>query len=64
MEVLDTSVLQNSGALILQHGGDFKDQSTITNTDTGSIEISGGTLNVQVDIANSTARSRSIRRDG
>ena len=52
MEVLDTSVLENSGALILQHGGDFKGQSTITNTDTGSIEISGGTLNVQVDVAN------------
>ncbi len=52
MEVLDTSVLLNSGALILQHGGDFKGQSTITNTDTGTIEITGGTLNVQVDIAN------------
>ncbi len=51
MEVLDASVLENSGALVLRHGGDFKGQSAITNTDTGSIEISGGTLNVQVDIA-------------
>jgi VCBS repeat-containing protein len=52
MEVLDTSVVLNSGALILQQGGDFKNQSTITNTESGSIEISGGTLNVQVDVAN------------
>jgi fibronectin-binding autotransporter adhesin len=53
MEILDTSVLNNSGAITLGLGGDFKNQSTITNTTTGTIEISGGTLNVQVDIANS-----------
>jgi fibronectin-binding autotransporter adhesin len=53
MEVLDTSVLNNSGHITLGLGGDFKNQSTITNTITGAIEISGGTLNVQVDIANS-----------
>ena len=55
MEVLDNSVLDNSGALILQQGGDFKNQSTITNTGTGSIEISGGTLDVQVAVANQGA---------
>ncbi|MEO6841518.1 MAG: VCBS domain-containing protein [Bradyrhizobium sp.] len=52
MEVQDTSVLLNSGALILQQGGDFKDQSTVANTEAGSVEISGGTLNVQVDVTN------------
>ncbi|SDT38284.1 Npun_F0296 family exosortase-dependent surface protein [Bradyrhizobium canariense] len=53
MEVLDQSVLQNSGTINLHQGGDFKDHSTISNTVTGTIEISGGTLNVEVDIANS-----------
>ncbi len=53
MEVLDHSVLQNSGVLTLEQGGDFKDTSNISNAGTGSIEASGGTLNVQVDIANS-----------
>ena len=52
MEVLDTSVLQNSGGIALRQGGDFSDHSTITNTGTGTIEVSGGTLNVRVDIAN------------
>jgi VCBS repeat-containing protein len=51
MEVLDNSVLQNCGILDLQQGGDFKDHSTISNA--GLIEVSGGTLDVQVDIANS-----------
>ncbi len=53
MEVLDHSSLQNSGTLKLAGGGDFKNQSSITNAATGKIEISGGTLNVLVDIANS-----------
>ena len=52
MELLDQSSLQNSG-LIALGGGDFQDQSTVTNTGTGTIEVSGGTLNVLVDIANS-----------
>ena len=39
--------------MILAKGGDFKDQSTITNTGTGLIDITGGTLNVLVDVANS-----------
>jgi fibronectin-binding autotransporter adhesin len=51
IEVLDTSVLDNSGTLVLKQGGDFSGQSIVTNT--GSIEIAGGTLNVQVDVANS-----------
>ena len=53
MEVQDHSSLQNSGTLNLAAGGDFKGQSSITNAATGKIEISGGTLNVLVDIANS-----------
>jgi fibronectin-binding autotransporter adhesin len=53
MEVLNTSVLQNSGLITLAQGGDFKDNGTISNTITGTIDVSGGTLNVQVDIANS-----------
>ena len=46
------SVLQNSGGIVIGGGGNFADQSAITNTSTGLIELSGGTLNVQVDIAN------------
>jgi hypothetical protein len=53
MEVLDHSVLHNFGSLELGQGGDFKDQSSISNASTATIEISGGTLNVLVDIANS-----------
>ncbi len=52
MEVLNTSVLDNAGLITLAQGGDFKDQSSITNTITGTIAVTGGTLNVQVDIAN------------
>jgi fibronectin-binding autotransporter adhesin len=51
-EIHDSSVLQNCGTLDLANGGDFADQSHITNVSTGKIEISGGTLNVLVDIAN------------
>ncbi|HZR76821.1 hypothetical protein [Bradyrhizobium sp.] len=52
-EILQHSVLQNSGPLAhltLQQGGDFKDESQITNS--GTIEVAGSTLNVEVDIAN------------
>jgi autotransporter-associated beta strand protein len=52
MEVLNASTVTNSGTLTLAEGGDFKDQSTISNTIGGKIELSGGTLNVQVGIAN------------
>ena len=51
--MLNTSVLQNSGLITLANGGDFKDHSTISNTINGTIDVTGGTLNVQVDIANS-----------
>ena len=50
MEVLNSSVLHNSGLLTLKLGGDFKDQSSITNS--GTIDVSGGMLNVLVGIAN------------
>src|SRR5260370_30251031 len=53
MEVLDHSVLHNYGVITLANGGDFKNFSTISNTTTGQIEVTGGTLNVKVDIANS-----------
>jgi len=52
MEVLDQSVLHNYGIITLANGGDFKNFSTISNTITGQIEVTGGTLNVQVDVAN------------
>jgi FecR protein len=53
IELLNQSVLQNSGLITLAQGGDFKDQSSVTNTGTGKIEVSGGTLDVVVGIANS-----------
>jgi hypothetical protein len=52
MEVQGQSVLQNSSTLTLEDGGDFTDQSSITNISTGLIEIVGGTLSVQVGITN------------
>jgi len=51
IELLNQSSLQNSGLITLGQGGDFKDSSTVTNS--GTMEIAGGTLNVEVDIANS-----------
>jgi FecR protein len=51
IELLDQSSLQNSGLITLGQGGDFEGSSSVTNS--GTIEIAGGTLNVQVDIANS-----------
>ena len=52
-EVRQQASLQNWGLLKLAHGGDFTDHSTIENFASGTIEVAGGTLNVQVDIANS-----------
>ncbi|MFY9953798.1 VCBS domain-containing protein, partial [Bradyrhizobium sp.] len=52
-EILNQSVLLNSGTLNLAQGGDFRDQSSITNTGKGTIDVTGGTLNVLVDVANS-----------
>jgi fibronectin-binding autotransporter adhesin len=49
-EILDKSVLQNSGVITLHQGGDFKSSSPVTNS--GTIEIAGGTLNVESNIAN------------
>src|ERR1019366_3355756 len=51
-EISDQSVLQNYGQITLQDGGDFNGQSTITNFASGTIEVSGGTLNVLVGVAN------------
>ena len=52
MELLNQSLLQNSGLIALA-GGDFKDQSVVSNSSAGTIEVTGGTLNVLVDVANS-----------
>jgi fibronectin-binding autotransporter adhesin len=49
-EILNHSVLDNSGTINLAQGGDFLDQSTITNS--GTIEISRGTLDIEVAVAN------------
>ena len=52
MEVLDQSVLHNYGTINLADGGDFKDASTISNTGGATIEVSGGTLNITVNVDN------------
>src|SRR5882724_11385067 len=44
------STLWNSGGIYLNHGGDFKNQSVITNS--GLIKVFGGTLDIEVDVAN------------
>lgn len=49
-EILDTSILTNVGYLRLKAGGDFASGTTITNS--GTIELSGGTLKTLTDIAN------------
>ena len=52
-EILNQTVLLNSGTLNLAQGGDFRDQSSITNTGKATIDVTGGTLNVLVDVVNS-----------
>jgi FecR protein len=52
IELLDQSLLQNSGLITLGQGGDFEDSSSVTNS--GTIEIAGGTLSVQVEVTNSS----------
>ena len=49
-EILDTSVLKNSGYLTLSGGGDFSVGTSITNS--GTIELSGGTLKTLATIHN------------
>src|SRR5205814_1916314 len=49
-EILDTAVLTNAGHLTLAGGGDFAAGITITNS--GTLELSGGTLKTLADIAN------------
>jgi hypothetical protein len=50
LELFDQSLLQNSGLITLEQGGDFTQSRTITNS--GMIELAGGTLNVQTGIDN------------
>lgn len=49
-EILDTAVLTNAGHLTFAGGGDFAAGITITNS--GTLELSGGTLKTLADIAN------------
>ena len=52
-EFLNQAVLLNFGTLSLAQGGDFQDQSSITNSGEATIDVTGGTLNVLVDVVNS-----------
>ncbi len=49
-EILDTAVFSNAGYLTLAGGGDFAKATTITNS--GTIELSGGTLKTLAEIHN------------
>ncbi|WP_409997176.1 VCBS domain-containing protein [Bradyrhizobium cosmicum] len=49
-EILDTAVFTNAGYLTLAGGGDFAGGTTITNS--GTIELSGGTLKTLAEIHN------------
>ncbi|MBK3661140.1 VCBS domain-containing protein [Bradyrhizobium diazoefficiens] len=49
-EILDTAVLTNAGYLTLAGGGDFASGTTITNS--GTIELTGGTLKTLAEIHN------------
>ncbi|MBR0709080.1 FecR domain-containing protein [Bradyrhizobium liaoningense] len=49
-EILDTSVLTNAGHLTLKAGGDFAVGTTITNS--GTLEVFGGTLKTLAEIHN------------
>ncbi len=53
MELLNQSSLLNSGLITLGQGGDFKGQSSVSNAEAGTIELAGGTLDLEVTIANS-----------
>ena len=52
IELLNQSSMQNSGLIRLLEGGDLAGQSTVSNNETGTLELLDGTLNVLVDIAN------------
>ena len=49
-EILDTAVFSNAGYLTFASGGDFAKATTITNS--GTIELSGGTLKTLAEIHN------------
>ncbi|MBW8855777.1 MAG: hypothetical protein JF604_15985, partial [Bradyrhizobium sp.] len=48
----DHSSVQNFSLITLGQGGEWVDQSAVTNNETGIIELAGGTLNVTVSVAN------------
>jgi hypothetical protein len=50
LELLDQASLENFGLITLGQGGDFENSSTVKNC--GTIEVVGGTLNVEVNVTN------------
>src|SRR4029078_4079074 len=48
----DHSSVQNFGLIALGQGGQWADQSAVTNNETGIIDLAGGTLNITVNVAN------------
>jgi autotransporter-associated beta strand protein len=62
MDLLDESSFHNAGKITLQDGGDFNDSGIFTDsnnvahsgsvTNSGTIEIAGGTLSLEVAVAN------------
>ncbi|WP_168212815.1 MULTISPECIES: FecR domain-containing protein [unclassified Bradyrhizobium] len=52
IELVNQSSLHNSGLIKLTEGGDFIDQSSVSNDEAGILELAGGTLNVAVNVAN------------
>src|SRR5882724_1022479 len=52
IELANHSSLHNSGLIKLMDGGDFIDQSSVSNDEEGILELAGGTLNVAVNVAN------------
>jgi Laminin G domain len=49
------SILSNAGTITLGNGGVFQDQASVTNT--GTIEVQGGTLNILLGIQNAQGES-------
>ena len=48
----DHSSVQNYGLIALGQGGEWADQSAVTNNEAAVIELAGGTLNITVNVAN------------
>ncbi|UFZ01661.1 VCBS domain-containing protein [Bradyrhizobium ontarionense] len=57
-QILDQSVLNNAGKVVLAGGGEFGAAASITNS--GRIELSGGTLTVRGDVENTADESSGL----